>query len=157
MGWSWMLLSLISSWPQQQTWQSGLQASVFAGLGGCSGPTCSTKAYLGLPCLEELAMMLLALSLKDWQSTSLHGLQDLSLSYALTDSCALLLWHCATASAAASPSAVAATLEMLRQAVPWQVLEAAAEQEAQRQAAFFLGPDIKEGLAAVKEKRQPEF
>ena len=68
-----------------------------------------------------------------------------------------LLCRVASAPAAASPAAVASTLEMLRQAVPWQALEAAAEQEAQRQAAFFLGPDIKEGLAAVKEKRQPEF
>jgi enoyl-CoA hydratase/carnithine racemase len=46
---------------------------------------------------------------------------------------------------------------MLRQALPWEHLEAAAVQEAQRQAALFLGPDIKEGLAAVKEKRQPSF
>jgi enoyl-CoA hydratase/carnithine racemase len=46
---------------------------------------------------------------------------------------------------------------MLRQSLPFKQLEAAAEQEAQHQAAFFLGPDIKEGLAAVKEKRQPMF
>lgn len=59
--------------------------------------------------------------------------------------------------AAASPAAVAATLKMLRQSLPYEQLEAAAEQEAQHQAAFFLGPDIKEGLAAVKEKRQPKF
>lgn len=59
--------------------------------------------------------------------------------------------------AAASPAAVAATLSMLRQALPWEQLEAAAKEEAQRQAALFLGPDIKEGLEAVKEKRQPSF
>lgn len=60
--------------------------------------------------------------------------------------------------AAASPAAVAATLQMLRQAAPnWQQLEAAAEQEAQSQASFFKGPDIREGLAAVREKRQPRF
>jgi enoyl-CoA hydratase/carnithine racemase len=52
---------------------------------------------------------------------------------------------------------VAETLKMLRQAMPWEQLEAAAEQEARQQAAIFLGPDLKEGLAAVKEKRQPKF
>lgn len=64
---------------------------------------------------------------------------------------------CYAGAAAASPAAVSATLKMLRQALPWEQLEAAAEQEAQQQAALFLGPDIKEGLAAVKEKRQPSF
>lgn len=64
---------------------------------------------------------------------------------------------CVLVCAAASPAAVAETLKMLRQAMPWEQLEAAAEQEAQQQAAFFLGPDLKEGLAAVKEKRQPKF
>lgn len=59
--------------------------------------------------------------------------------------------------AAASPAAVAATLQMLRQALPWEQLEAGAEREAAAQAAFFKGPDIVEGLAAVKEKRAPKF
>eukprot|EP00878_Enallax_costatus_P038932 GHUV01044430.1.p1 GENE.GHUV01044430.1~~GHUV01044430.1.p1 ORF type:complete len:204 (+),score=82.51 GHUV01044430.1:166-777(+) len=59
--------------------------------------------------------------------------------------------------AAAAPAAVSATLQMLRLQMPWSQLEAAAELEAQEQAAYFKGPDIKEGLAAVREKRAPRF
>ena len=64
---------------------------------------------------------------------------------------------CGVMNAAASPAAVAASLQLLRQSLPWEQLEAAAESEAQVQAQFFKGPDIKEGLAAVKEKRAPKF
>ena len=41
--------------------------------------------------------------------------------------------------------------------VPWDQLEKAAEMEAGVQAGFFAGPDILEGLAAVREKRPPQF
>lgn len=59
--------------------------------------------------------------------------------------------------AAAAPAAVSATLQMLRLQLPWSQLEAAAELEAQEQASYFKGEDIKEGLAAVREKRAPRF
>jgi hypothetical protein len=41
--------------------------------------------------------------------------------------------------------------------VPWDELQKAAELEAGVQAGFFAGPDILEGLAAVREKRKPQF
>eukprot|EP00775_Hariotina_reticulata_P001909 gene1909-2242_t len=59
--------------------------------------------------------------------------------------------------AAAAPGAVSATLQMLRLQLPWGQLEEAAELEAAEQAAFFAADDIKEGLAAVREKRLPKF
>ncbi|KAF6258887.1 ClpP/crotonase-like domain-containing protein [Scenedesmus sp. NREL 46B-D3] len=59
--------------------------------------------------------------------------------------------------AAAAPAAVSATLQMLRLQLPQHVLQEAALLEAREQAVFFKAEDIKEGLAAVKEKRQPCF
>uniref|UniRef100_A0A383WDH6 Uncharacterized protein n=1 Tax=Tetradesmus obliquus TaxID=3088 RepID=A0A383WDH6_TETOB len=59
--------------------------------------------------------------------------------------------------AAAAPAAVTATLQMLRLQLPQHVLQEAARLEAKEQAVFFKRDDIKEGLAAVKEKRQPRF
>ncbi|WIA39835.1 hypothetical protein OEZ86_013285 [Tetradesmus obliquus] len=59
--------------------------------------------------------------------------------------------------AAAAPAAVSATLQMLRLQLPQHVLQEAARLEAKEQAVFFKRDDIKEGLAAVKEKRQPRF
>jgi hypothetical protein len=41
--------------------------------------------------------------------------------------------------------------------LPWPQALAAAESEAAVQAAFFHGPDLLEGLAAIKEKRAPRF
>jgi hypothetical protein len=46
---------------------------------------------------------------------------------------------------------------MLRLQLPWEQLEEAAELEAAEQAAYFAADDIKEGLAAVREKRLPRF
>lgn len=59
--------------------------------------------------------------------------------------------------AAAAPAAVSATLQMLRMQLPYEQLEEAALLEAKEQAVFFKGEDIKEGLAAVREKRAPKF
>ncbi|KIY97289.1 enoyl-CoA hydratase [Monoraphidium neglectum] len=59
--------------------------------------------------------------------------------------------------AAASPSAVATTLRMLRGRLPWEQLEAAALEEARLQATFFKRPDCREGVDSVKSKRPARF
>lgn len=59
--------------------------------------------------------------------------------------------------AAASPSAVAETLRLLRARLPWEELEAAAREEARLQASFFKRPDCREGVDSVKSKRAALF
>lgn len=59
--------------------------------------------------------------------------------------------------AAASPSAVAATLRMLRSRLPWEQLQMAAAEEAAMQAVFFKQPDCREGVDSVKGKRPARF
>ncbi|KAI8467648.1 MAG: enoyl-CoA hydratase [Monoraphidium minutum] len=59
--------------------------------------------------------------------------------------------------AAASPSAVGATLRLLRDRLPWEELEAAARQEARLQASFFKAPDCREGVDSVRGKRPARF
>jgi len=59
--------------------------------------------------------------------------------------------------AATSPSAVSATLSMLRSRLPWDQLQAAAEDEAAKQAVFFKQPDCLEGVESVKSKRKAVF
>eukprot|EP00877_Chromochloris_zofingiensis_P014302 jgi/Chrzof1/9125/Cz03g36260.t1_ECH3[v5.2] len=61
--------------------------------------------------------------------------------------------------AAASPAAVSATLQLLRQQQGYspEKLHEAAQLEAEQQAVAFAGKDILEGLAAVREKRAPKF
>lgn len=59
--------------------------------------------------------------------------------------------------ASASPSAVSATLALLRQRLPWEELAAAAAGEAALQARFFKQPDCREGVDSVKGKRPARF